>query len=175
MLERQLPLTWAASAHPKNILSFNENELQLVRESGCSRILIGAESGNQAELDYIKKNMTTEDVLAAAEKLASHNIRGSFTIMVGYPGFSEDNADKTLEFGVRIANISPIHEVKAHIYAPYPGTPLYTDAIKAGFVPPRTLEDWTNYDYYEVQTPWLKKDLTKKVREFNKEHCPYVL
>jgi len=61
-----------------------------------------------------------------------------------------------------------LHEVKAHIYAPYPGTPLFDDARKHGFVPPETLEEWSNYDYYETQTPWVNDDLTSRVREFNK-------
>ena len=37
------------------------------------------------------------------------------------------------------------------------------------------LEDWANYDYYEVQTPWLKSEVTQQIRDFNLNHCPYVL
>jgi radical SAM superfamily enzyme YgiQ (UPF0313 family) len=173
--EKDWNITWAASAHPKNLLTFNYDELKTVKDSGCSRILIGAESGNNTELKYINKNMTTEDVVAVAKLLDKVGIHGSFTIIVGYPGFPEENIEKTLKFGEKIANISLLHEVKAHVYAPYPGTPLYQDAIKYGFVPPKTLDDWANYDYYEVQTPWLKTDLNKDIRTFNKEHCPYVL
>ena len=74
-----------------------------------------------------------------------------------------------------LREISSLHEIKAHIYAPYPGTPLYEDAIRQGFIPPKTLEDWAQYDYYEAQTPWLTKGLTEEVRDFNREYCPYVL
>lgn len=168
-------IQWAASAHPKNLLVLNDNELKTVSDSGCSRILIGAESGNNTELDYINKNMTTEDVLEVARRLGNVGIHGSFTVIVGYPGFPEDNIARTLDFGRKIASISPLHEVKSHVYAPYPGTPLYKDAIKHGFVAPKTLEDWANYDYYEVQTPWLKSGVTQQIRDFNLNHCPYVL
>ena len=168
-------IKWAASAHPKNLLVLNGDELKTVSDSGCSRILIGAESGNKEELEYINKNMTTADVLEVAKRLGRVGIHGSFTVIVGYPGFPEDNIARTLDFGRKIASISPLHEVKAHVYAPYPGTPLYQDAIKHGFVAPKTLEDWANYDYYEVQTPWLKSDVTQQIRDFNLNHCPYVL
>ena len=168
-------IKWAASAHPKNLLVLDNDNLRTISESGCSRILIGAESGNNEELRYINKNMTTENVLEVARRLGNVGIHGSFTLIVGYPGFPEDNISKTLDFGRKIASISPLHEVKAHVYAPYPGTPLYQDAIKYGFVAPKTLEDWANYDYYEVQTPWLKSEVTKEVRSFNKLYCPYVL
>jgi len=175
VLKRGWNIKWAASAHPKNILVCNDNELDMIKESGCSRVLIGAESGNNDELKYIKKNMTKEDVIEVANRLGRRGIHGSFTVIVGYPGFSEENIDRTLEFGRKIASISPLHEIKAHVYAPYPGTPLYQDAIRHGFVAPKTLDDWTNYDYYEVQTPWLKSEVTQQIREFNLDYCPYVL
>jgi radical SAM superfamily enzyme YgiQ (UPF0313 family) len=173
--KRDWNIQWAASAHPKNLLVLNDSELRTVSDSGCSRILIGAESGNNEELDYINKNMTTEDVLEVAKRLGRVGIHGSFTVIVGYPGFPEDNIARTLQFGKQLATTSPLHEVKAHVYAPYPGTPLYQDAIKHGFVAPKTLEDWANYDYYEVQTPWLRSEVTQQIRDFNLNHCPYVL
>jgi len=173
--KREWNIQWAASAHPKNLLVLNDDELRKVSDSGCSRILIGAESGNNEELDYINKNMTTEDVLEVARRLGNVGIHGSFTVIVGYPGFPEENIARTLDFGRKIASISPLHEVKAHVYAPYPGTPLYQDAIKHGFISPKTLEDWANYDYYEVQTPWLRSEVTQQIRDFNLNHCPYVL
>jgi radical SAM superfamily enzyme YgiQ (UPF0313 family) len=173
--KRGWKIQWAASAHPKNLLVLNDDELRIVSDSGCSRILIGAESGNNEELDYINKNMTTQDVLEIARRLGDVGIHGSFTVIVGYPGFPEDNIARTLDFGRKIASISPLHEVKAHVYAPYPGTPLYQDAIRHGFVAPKTLEDWANYDYYEVQTPWLRSEVTQQIRDFNLNHCPYVL
>ncbi len=175
VFKRGWNIKWAASAHPKNILICNDEELDLIKESGCSRILIGAESGNDEELKYIKKNMTKEDVIEVAKMLGKRKIHGSFTVIVGYPGFPEKNIDRTLDFGRMLRDISDLHEIKAHIYAPYPGTPLYKDGIKNGFTPPRTLEDWAKYDYYEAQTTWLKEGLADEIREFNKEYCPYVL
>ncbi|MEK6862352.1 MAG: radical SAM protein, partial [Nanoarchaeota archaeon] len=168
-------IKWAASAHPKNILICNNDELDLIKESGCSRILIGAESGNDDELKYIKKNMTKENVIEVANRLGKREIHGSFTVIVGYPGFPEENIDRTLDFGRMLREISSLHEIKAHIYAPYPGTPLYEDSIRHGFAPPKTLEDWAQYDYYEAQTPWLRDGLTERVRDFNRKYCPYVL
>lgn len=175
VIQSEKNISWAAAAHPNNLLRLSSKELDLIRKSGCSRILIGAESGNEEELKYIQKNMSTGDVLTVARMLGNSGIRGSFTTIVGYPGFPTTNVDKTLEFGEKLMGISNLHEVKAHIYAPYPGTPLYQEAIRHGFTPPKSLEGWANYDYYEVQTPWVDKKVNKMVSEFNKKNCPYVL
>jgi radical SAM superfamily enzyme YgiQ (UPF0313 family) len=175
VIEKGWEINWAASAHPKSLLSYTKEEFSLLKKSGLSRILIGAESGNEDELKFIQKGVTTKEVLKVAKMLKNFEIHGSFTIIVGYPGFPEENIKRTLDFGEKIMKKGPIHEVKAHIYTPFPGTPLYDQAIKHGFIPPKTLEDWSNYDYYEVQTPWLRSDLTKLVTQYNEEYCPYVL
>ncbi len=175
VIQSKRKISWAAAAHPNNLLRLSGEELELIRKSGCSRILIGAESGNEEELKYIQKNMTTEDVITVARMLGNSGIHGSFTTIVGYPGFPSTNVNKTLEFGERLMSISNLHEVKAHIYAPYPGTPLYREAIGHGFTPPSSLEEWANYDYYEIQTPWVDKKINRMVKEFNKKNCPYIL
>lgn len=175
VLDRGWEIKWAASAHPKSLLLYKQEELNLLKKSGLSRILIGAESGNNDELEFIHKEVTTGEVLRVAEILKNLGIHGSFTIIVGFPGFPEDNIKRTLSFGEKIAKTGSIHEVKAHIYTPFPGTPLYNRAIQYGFVPPRTLEDWSNYDYYAVQTPWLRNELTDLITKYNQEFCPYVL
>ncbi len=175
VINRGWDIKWAASAHPKNLLRYEPRELDLLKRSGLSRLLIGAESGNEDELKFIQKGITTGEVLKVAEMLRNMDIHGSFTIIVGYPGFPRENIEKTLAFGEKIAKTGSVHEVKAHIYTPFPGTPLYDRAIQYGFVPPKTLEDWSNYDYYAVQTPWLKSDLTDFITKYNQEFCPYVL
>ncbi len=109
----------------------------MLKKSGLSRILIGAESGNEDELKFIQKGVTTKEVLKVARMLKNFEIHGSFTIIVGYPGFPEENIKRTLNFGEKIMKKGSIHEVKAHIYTPFPGTPLYDQAVKHGFTPPK--------------------------------------
>ena len=82
--------------------------------------------------------------------------------------------EKTLELAKSIRSVSDKHECKIHFYAPYPGTPLWEDAIRQGFVGPDQLEDWASFDYYCIETPWMPKSLEAQIHLFNKESCPYV-
>ncbi|OGP27803.1 MAG: hypothetical protein A2067_00470 [Deltaproteobacteria bacterium GWB2_42_7] len=43
------------------------------------------------------------------------------------------------------------------IYCPYPGTPMYQNAVELGFKEPKSLEEWSNYTLYEKHTPWVTK------------------
>lgn len=168
-----LGLRWAASCHPATLLRLTEDQLATLTRSGLCRLLIGLESGVQKVLDLIRKQIAVKDMAQIAERLAAHNVVGSFTFVVGFPGISDD-LEQTLRLGERLREIWPRHEVKVHIYAPYPGTPMWADAIKSGFVPPSDLDGWSAFDYYAVMTPWVKQEWQKLVREFNQEHCPYV-
>lgn len=174
LIQRALTINWGASIHPKNLMALADEDLGLLRKSGLSRLLIGAESAVKEELDLIKKPMTRELIRCASLRCASAAISASFTFVTGYPGVPAQNIDETLSFAEGLVEASPRHEVKIHFYAPYPGTPLYPLAIAHGFNPPTSLTQWAGYDYYYVQTPWVPETYFGRVRDFNMRFYPYL-
>ncbi len=170
-----LDIQWAASGHPATLSTLTDDEWDLLKESGCKRLLIGLESGSQEVLDSIHKNFDIRKAISLAEKLRDHGMIGSFTFIVGFPNrVDKYEVEKTLELAKSIRSVSDKHECKIHFYAPYPGTPLWEDAIRQGFVGPDQLEDWASFDYYCIETPWMPKSLEAQIHLFNKESCPYV-
>lgn len=172
--ESSITIKWAASAHPNNLIVLNDKEWQSIRNSGCSRILVGAESGSQEVLNLMHKNTTIKKVKQIAQRLSKYGIIGSFTFIVGFPDEPVNSVEKTLEFAEELLSINEKFEAKIHFYLPYPGTSLFEKAILHGFLPPTTLEGWINYDYYYIEMPWVDKSLYKIIREFNESYCPYV-
>ena len=172
---KKYDIKWAASAHPSTLMRLRDKDWKLLSESGCTRILIGLESGSQSILDLIGKQFNVEYSMPLAKRLHSAGIIGSFTFVVGFPNSPDiDDVYKTLELGANIRSVWSSHEVKVHFYAPYPGTPLWPQAISAGFKPPITLEEWSEYDYYQIETPWVDTNFEAIVQDFNRMNCPYV-
>lgn len=170
----KIDIKWAASAHPNNLLSLNSVEWELLVGSGCTRVLIGAESGCQEVLDMVKKNTTLEKIRIVAKNLAKYNIIGSFTFIVGFPAEPLDAVRKTIEYSKELLALHPKFEAKIHFYLPYPGTPMFDKAVSYGFKPPACLEEWAYFDYYNVEMPWVDKSLYDQIRKFNEINCPYV-
>lgn len=170
----RINIQWAASAHPNNLINYTEDEWELIEKSGCSRILIGAESGCQEVLDMIKKHTTLEKIDYVAKKLAEHHIIGSFTFIVGFPGEPKENVNMTIDFANKLLSYYSEHEAKIHFYLPYPGTPMYEKAKVYGFTPPSNLKEWAYYDYYKNEMPWVSSCLFDLVNKFNLDNCPYV-
>ncbi len=158
VIEGELDIRWAASINPNDILKSRRAGiplLELVQRSGGSRLLMGIESGNDRVLrDVVRKEVTPDQILDVTADIAAHGLLGSYTFIVGFPGETDDEVDDTYALIERLRQLDPTPETRVHLFAPYPGTPLYDDAVRAGFEPPTTLEAWSHFDYYDSQTPW---------------------
>lgn len=171
--ERLPNLQWAASIHPKDILILQNrspNFLKDLRQIGCNRLLIGAESGDNDVLkNTIRKSVTQEEILECARMVDSSGIRGAYTFILGFPGETRAQKDKTRNLAEKIYQLPSSPEVRFHGFQPYPGTPLFEVAQKAGFVPPNSLEGWSDCNYYEnLLNPWLDEVDKAEIQRFSK-------
>lgn len=162
------PIRWAASINPNDVLKARRHRpslLEAVAESGCSRLLMGVESGSDRVLDEIVgKETTRAEILSVAEEISAHGILGSYTFIVGFPGESEAEVEDTYTLLDELRELDVVPETRVHLFAPYPGTPLFDAAVEAGFEPPATLEAWSRFDYYESQTPWTSANTVERAR-----------
>lgn len=168
VIEGGLDIRWAASINPNDILKARRADiplLKLVAASGGSRLLMGVESGNDRVLrDVVRKEVTRTQILDVAREIGSHGILGSYTFIVGFPGESDAEVDDTYNLIEELRALTPTPETRVHLFAPYPGTPLYDDAVRAGFDPPSTLDGWSHFDYYDSQTPWTSDETVRRAR-----------
>lgn len=168
VIARSLDLRWAASINPNDILKARRARiplLDLVAASGGSRLLMGVESGSDRVLrDVVKKDVTRAQILDVTREIAAHGVLGSYTFIVGFPGESDAETDDTYTLIDELRTLDPVPETRVHLFAPYPGTPLYADALRAGFTPPATLDGWSHFDYYDSQTPWTSPETVRRAR-----------
>lgn len=71
---------------PKDILRKSVEELRQLKEHGIGIAYMGLESGSQKILDFIKKGVTTEEMIEAARKMAKAGIKLSVTLITGLGG-----------------------------------------------------------------------------------------
>ncbi|MEU5811551.1 radical SAM protein [Streptomyces sp. NPDC047718] len=169
LIDRGLDLKWAASINPNDILKARRKGMPLLESiagSGCSRLLMGMESGNNRVLDeVVRKQITREQLLDVAGEIARAGVLGSYTFIVGFPGESEAEIEDTYSLIDELRGLTPTPETRVHLFAPYPGTPLWEASLEAGFVPPDSLEGWSNFNYYESQTPWTSSETAARARD----------
>lgn len=106
----------------------NDLAIRLLKESGCFRVWIGAESGSQTILDAMDRRVKVEQVGEMIRKSKSAGIQTGTFIMVGYPGETESDIEST------IAHLKSSDPDLYTITVAYPikGTELYAQT-ESGF------------------------------------------
>jgi len=172
LIDQRMNIRWAASINPNDIVKARRLEpelLPLIRDSGCSRLLMGVESGSDRILaEVVEKEITRDGIIEVAKQIADHGILGSYTFIVGFPGESPREQAETYDLIERLWKLTPTPETRVHVFAPYPGTPLFDAAISHGFKPPVSFEKWATYDYYDSLTPWTDSTTVRKARAYTR-------
>jgi len=104
----------------------NDEILQLLKEAGCFRIWIGAESGSQKIIDAMDRRVNVDTVSEAIKKTNAMGIETGTFIMLGYPGENEDDINETISY---LKNANPTYFTITIAY-PIKGTSLYSEIEK---------------------------------------------
>ncbi|MEW6359780.1 MAG: radical SAM protein [Planctomycetota bacterium] len=165
ILDRGLKIKWTALGRTDHIVKFDAEILELLRNTGCIQILVGAESGSQEILDLITKDTTVEQTVKAVEILQTYGVEPVLSFMVGFPEEVEEY-DATLNLIKRLKKEWPGIDIKLFFYTPFPGSALYDYALDRGLQPPDKLEDWVEYTMHNVNVPWVSKKREKRLLNF---------
>jgi radical SAM superfamily enzyme YgiQ (UPF0313 family) len=133
----KLRIQWAGQA-PLSIARDREM-LALLKDSGCTGVILGLESPNPASLRESNKTVCpAEDYLPLIRRLQAARITtwGSFVL-----GFDADTVE-SLHAAVRFAREAELDISSYPILTPYPGTPLFAEYEAAGRLLTR---DWVKY------------------------------
>jgi anaerobic magnesium-protoporphyrin IX monomethyl ester cyclase len=113
-----LALTWSCLSRANGI---DPATAGLMRESGCRRVYLGLESGSQATLDLMHKQMTIEQSVRAATVYREAGIEVAAFFIVGYPGEAAADIEKTFAFALEL----PLAEISFNVPMPLPGSQLW--------------------------------------------------
>lgn len=119
-----------ASAHLK--ISFecitradrlNEEILDLLKQMGCFRVWIGAESGSQKIIDRMDRRVKVTKVKSMIRAARARSIQAGTFIMLGYPGETEADIYDTVQY---LKDARPDHFTITVAY-PIKGTSLFQE------------------------------------------------
>jgi radical SAM superfamily enzyme YgiQ (UPF0313 family) len=144
-----IDVTWQVQGSDiVNIGKMDLDFLKMLEKSGFRRFTIGLESGSPRMRKLMKKEGSVEDIIKTFERLAQFSfvIYGSF--ISNFPGETLEDIKLTLQLIERLHAVNPhFRNSPVYHYTPYPGTPMYEQAITAGFVPPDSFEGWAHFNF----------------------------
>lgn len=127
ILRRGLRIAWDIRARVSDL---GRDDFDLCRRAGLARVHFGVESGDPDILKALKKGITHDQARAAFKAAREAGLETLAYFMVGLPGETEATVARTAALA---AELDPDF-VHFSALIPFPGTPLYAEALSYGVI-----------------------------------------
>jgi radical SAM superfamily enzyme YgiQ (UPF0313 family) len=152
--ERELKVHWISMGRVDTV---DEEMLREMRQAGCDNVYLGVESGSPEMLKRLKKGIQLNQVEQAFRAARKAGIKTQAFFMLGGPGETKDTLKETIEFAIRL---DPDNAQFAAA-VPYPGTEMYEESVRKGYLKARTWEDYAARDIVLETETLSRLDLEK--------------
>ena len=114
-----------------------------MKDAGCHFINYGIESMDQTVLNNMKKGLRPEMIIKGIEDTLKVGISPGLNFIFGNIGDNRETLKKSVDFLLKYDDFSQKRTIRP--VTPYPGSPLYYEAIKRGLLD----KDNPAEDFYE--------------------------
>jgi len=105
--------------------------LRALKHAGCTSIHFGVESGDERMLEFIRKDITKEQVRRAFRLARAEGLEVTASFMLGFPGETRAQIKATIAFALELEP----NYVQFSVAIPLPGTDLYRMGLERGLFP----------------------------------------
>jgi len=122
---RKIRILWNCCGRVNQV---SDKLLSSLYGAGCRAVFIGAEFGSQKMLDFMKKDITLEQIETAIMQCKKHKLLSLTSFIIGAPGETEETVRETISFAKKI---DPDY-VSFCAYTPLPGSELFDEFVAKG-------------------------------------------
>ena len=140
IIKRKLSIEWTGYFNPSNLC---RESIQLYKDSGCTGIDLGVESGSDRILKNYGKTYNIQKVYQIVEDCRIVNIPVLMSLLLGGPGETEQTLSETFKM-LKTTNPKCVF-IMAGIRI-YPNTPIFQISIQEGIINDKT--DLLNPHFY---------------------------
>lgn len=163
IVKKKIKIRWGTNSR---VDTLDEERIIWMKKAGCFVIGFGAESGNQAMLDKMKKGITVEQIESAVSLCKKHDIESFLVFVIGLPWETMETIADT----VRFVKHTQASFIEVNVAYPLPGTEFYALAKESGLF---TEENLFGHNYssplvrsFSLSTAELKNLRKKILRTF---------
>jgi anaerobic magnesium-protoporphyrin IX monomethyl ester cyclase len=173
-------ISWWAEGRIDTMNKYSDEELRLIRDSGCRLVFMGAESSNEGLLGYMNKGKTlhVDDTVEVVRRFRQFDIIPQLSFVLGIPDRSPEKMMQQIRDDIRfirsLKKMNPATEVILYLFSPVlsESSALFKAVTDHGFVFPSSLDEWmtTKWEAFELRRgtglPWLQPSMIRLIRNF---------
>ena len=144
LVARDLRITWQLPSGTR-CEAIDYEVAQWLYRSGCRNLNYAPESGSEESLQVIKKRIKLPKLMASLKDSLKAGINVKMNIIIGFPHEGHRCIWETFWLLVKIS-WAGAHDAAIGMFAPYPGSELYEQLLKAGKID--LSDDYFNYLAY---------------------------
>jgi radical SAM superfamily enzyme YgiQ (UPF0313 family) len=167
-----LRLRWWCEGRADIMMKYSDDTFTALRRAGCTMIFFGAESGSNAILKEMNKDLRAEDTLALASRIRRFGIIPEFSIIFGNPKDPEGDTRDSIVFIRHLKRLNPDAEIIVEHYTPVPQRARMYGEVEDQVMFPNTADEWTSERWQrfatqkDPQTPWLRPATKQLIDNF---------
>jgi len=124
-----------------------------LKKAGCFAVAIGVESGNDAILKTMGKNLTKDQIRTGCTVLKAAKMPFLASYIIGHPGDTHETIQQTIDFATEL----DADQSKFLIATPYPGTRFFDMAVAQGIISDEGAQDLGDHTYFQHVAANLSK------------------
>ncbi len=153
-------ITWSCLSR---VTGIDEEITRLMKASGCRRVYLGLETGNQDTLTLMKKRATVEEGKNAVRLFHQAGIEVAAFFIVGYPGETLPSIEDTFRFALEL----PLDSISFNVPYPLPGSQLFERVSKVDKSKDWNVENEVTFLYEsEFDPEWLARRIGETMQAF---------
>lgn len=167
-----MKIRWWCEARADIMVKYSDHTLAAIQRAGCAMIFFGAESGSNATLKEMNKDLRAEDTLALASRIRRFGIIPEFSIIFGNPKDPEGDTRECFQFIRRLKQLNPDAEIVVQHYTPVPQRDRMYGGVEGKIRFPETPDEWATerWQRFATQkdpaTPWLRRRTKRLIDNF---------
>jgi len=162
-IENRLDITWSVpnGIRPEYV---DENLVRKMKASGCKRVFVAPESGEQKVVtDIVKKNLDLKKIEKVINLFKRYGIIVDGSFVIGMIGETKKDIWNTVRYALRLKKLG-LDKIGIHIATPYYGTQLYEQAKNSGYLrkdldsslmtttePLISTSEWSREEIHQIQ------------------------
>lgn len=150
LIDQKLNIAWSCLSRVDGI---TDEIVNLMKKSGCYKVYLGIESGNNRILELMNKKTTIKGIREGVQVFKRNGVNCAGFFIVGYPGETIETIEETLAFSLSL----DLEESSFNVPYPLPGSQLF-QRISGISDDDWNIENETRFLYQsEFNEGWLKQ------------------